>query len=227
MTELDVALSAIQDRSLSTVIFDLLLALVLGLVVSLVYRTSVDERVRAPAMQASLALLAMIGAMVMMVIGDSIARAFSLVGALAIIRFRTRLRSPWDISFVFFALAVGIACGVGVPRIALAGTGLISMAVLLLQAIHGHLSGTHQQLLRCDVAAYDGAEANIGPLLERYLKKFWLDEVRSIRFGETLSYRYRVQLRPDARAEELVAALSSAEGVERVVFSTEAEGAEG
>jgi uncharacterized membrane protein YhiD involved in acid resistance len=221
MTELDLALTAIRDRSLPTVVFDLLLALVLGIVVSVVYQASVNERVRASAMQASLALLSMISAMVMMVIGDSIARAFSLVGALAIIRFRTRLRSPWDISFVFFALAVGIACGVGVPRIALAGTGLISIAVLILHTLHGGVSGAEVQLLRCDVAAYDSAEANIGPILEKHLKAVWLDEVRSIRFGETMSYRYRIQLRPGAKVEELVAELSTSEGVERVVFSTE------
>ena len=82
----------------------LLVAFVLSLVVASVYRISVGDRVVSPAMQGSLVLLAMVGAMVMMVIGNNIARAFSLVGALAIVRFRTRLRSPWDISFAKVAL---------------------------------------------------------------------------------------------------------------------------
>ena len=92
------------------VVLTLALALGLGLSVAVVYRLSVPGRVLSPAMQSSLVLLAMVAAMVMMVIGNNLARAFSLVGALAIVRFRTRLRSPWDISFVFFSLAAGIAC---------------------------------------------------------------------------------------------------------------------
>ena len=84
----------------------LLVALVLSLVVATVYRISVGDRIVSPSMQGSLVILAMVGAMVMMIIGNIVARAFSLVGALAIVRFRTRLRSPWDITFVFFSLAV-------------------------------------------------------------------------------------------------------------------------
>ena len=98
--------------SLDEVLRALLLAAALGLVISILYRLTLQAQIPSAALQRSLILLPMISAMVMMVIGNNLARAFSLVGALSIIRFRTRLRTSWDISFVFFSLAAGIGCGV-------------------------------------------------------------------------------------------------------------------
>jgi cell division protein FtsX len=61
-------------------------------------------------------------------------------------------------------------------------------------------------------------------VLEQYLKSRWLNEARSMRFGETLSYRYRVELRDHRQVSELLQALSDIEGVERVVLYSEADG---
>ena len=105
-------LSASAVLGTQDILVSMLLSLALSIVVALVYRFSVPGRLLSPTLQLSLILLALVSTMVMMVIGNSLARAFSLVGALSIVRFRTRLRSSWDISFVFFALSVGIGSGV-------------------------------------------------------------------------------------------------------------------
>ncbi len=204
-----------------------LLSLILGVTVALMYRVSVPERVLSTSMQSSFVLLAMIGSMVMMVIGNNVARAFSLVGALAIIRFRTRLRSPWDISFVFFSLAVGIACGVFAYRVALIGTTMISLAILALYVIP--LSGIRGEVhaLRCDLAAYEGVETKLDAVFERFLARRWLIEARSLRFGETLSYRYRIVLKEGVKIEKMLRALSDIEGVERIVLDVDEDGAAG
>jgi len=197
----------------------LLLSLVLGLAVAVVYRVSVPGRVLSPAMLSSLVLLCMVAAMVMMVIGNNLARAFSLVGALAIVRFRTRLRSPWDISFVFFALAAGIGCGVFAYRVAVLGTAIIALAVLGLHVLP--LSGVRSDRirnLRCDVASFEGVEARVEEVLARYISRKWLLESRSLRFGESLSFRYRVALRDLGRVGALMRDLGGIEGVERVVL---------
>jgi len=227
VNDIDLELAFGQALNLDVVqIFQaLLLAFVLGVVVALVYRTSVPARVISSPMLSSLVILAVIGAMVMMVIGNNIARAFSLVGALAIIRFRTRLRSPWDITFVFFSLAVGIACGVFAYRVAVMGTLVVSLAVMTLWVLPlGGVRGA-VHLLRCDLAAYEGTEKDLLAVLARYAKKRSLVEARSLRFGETLSYRYRVVMRDEDKIEELLRELSDLEGVERVVIDTEDDAA--
>jgi hypothetical protein len=223
--DLELAFGQALNLDAMQIFQSLMLALVLGIVVALVYRVSVSHEVISPAMLSSLVILAVIGSMVMMVIGNNIARAFSLVGALAIIRFRTRLRSPWDITFVFFSLAVGIACGVFAYRVAVLGSLVISLAVLALYVLP--LGGTRGplHLLRCDIAAYQGTEKAILAVLTVYLRKRALVEARSLRFGETLSYRYRVALKREDQLEELLRALSDVEGVERVIIDADDEAA--
>jgi len=228
-TELETALAPVLQLGTSKIVMALLLALGLGLAVAMVYRVSVPGRVLSPAMQASLVLLAMVAAMVMMVIGNNIARAFSLVGALAIVRFRTRLRSSWDISFVFFALAAGIGCGVLAWRVATIGTGIISLSVLALNVLPlAGLRANRIRNLRCDVAAFEGIEDDMLSALDRFVSRRWLVEARSLRFGEGLSFRYRVQLRDPGAVARLLREVGGVEGVERVVVdSAEETGSEG
>ncbi len=224
MTEIALAFGTPLNLGVTEIFQGLFLALVLGLVIALVYRASVPGRSLNPSLQASLVLLAIIGAMVMMVIGNNLARAFTLVGALAIIRFRTRLRSPWDITFIFFSLATSIACGVFAFRVAILGVLIASLTVLALQATLLRRARNPAMMLRCDLAAYEAREEAIAPVLDEQLKSRWLVEARSLRFGETLSYRYRVVLERPDRIEDLLQALADIEGVERVVVYTEPDG---
>lgn len=224
MTELALAFGTPLNLGVTEIFQGLFLALVLGLVIALVYRASVPGRSLNPSLQASLVLLAIIGAMVMMVIGNNLARAFTLVGALAIIRFRTRLRSPWDITFIFFSLATSIACGVFAFRVAILGVLIASLTVLALQATLLRRDRDPAVMLRCDLAAYEAREEAIRPVLDAHLKSLWLVEARSMRFGETLSYRYRVVLKNADKIEDLLQSLSDVEGVERVIVYTEPDG---
>ena len=70
--------------------------------------------------------------MVIMIIGNSLARAFALVGALSIIRFRTVIKDTKDIAYIFWSLAAGMACGTGSYFIAVIGTVIISLIAFIL-----------------------------------------------------------------------------------------------
>jgi hypothetical protein len=200
------------------VLSGLLLALGLGIVVALVYRTSIPGRLLAPPMGPTLVMLSMVSAMIMMVIGNNLARAFSLVGALAVVRFRTGLKSPWDITFVFFALAAGIACGVMAWQVAVVGTGVIALGVIGLHAVPLSGSRGEVRIIRCDFASYEGTEGAVTLVLDRHVDRRWLVEARSLRFGETLSLRYRVVLKDERKVEGMLRELSGVEGMERVVL---------
>jgi len=216
--DLEQILGAVPQLSATQILTTLLLALGLGLVVAITYRFSVPGRVLSPSLQSSLLLLAMVAAMVMMVIGNNIARAFSLVGALAIIRFRTRLRSSWDISFVFFSLVVGIACGVQAYPVALIGTAVVALTTLALQVIPlAGLRADRIRIVRCDVASFEGIEKRVEETLDRFLTRRWLVEARSLRFGESLSLRYRVVVRDTDEIPAMLREVGAIEGVERIV----------
>jgi len=103
-------------------VFRLVAAAVFGLVVSAIYRGSRDASRASHSFPGTLVLLSVLIAMVTQVIGDNVALAFSLVGALSIVRFRTVVQDTKDTAFVIFAVAVGMAVGANHMAVALAGT---------------------------------------------------------------------------------------------------------
>src|SRR3990172_4384220 len=114
------------------VVANLLVALACGFIISLSYRTTSGGANYSPAFVRANVVLSMITALVIMVIGNNLARAFGLVGAMSIIRFRTAVKDIQDIIYIFFALAAGMAAGVGLKAIALFGTLFISGIMVLL-----------------------------------------------------------------------------------------------
>src|SRR6187551_1455754 len=113
----------------------LVAAMVLGGIVAQVYRRSRAEP--ASSFTVTLVLLAILIAMVTQVIGDNVARAFSLVGALSIVRFRTVVRDTQDTAFVIFAVAVGMAVGAGYPWLAVAGSAVVAVAAFAMKTRTG------------------------------------------------------------------------------------------
>ena len=95
----------------SEMIINILLAIILGFIISVIYRETHKGLSYSQSFTLTILFVAVIVAVVMMVIGGSLARAFALVGALSIIRFRTVIKDTKDTAYVFLALAVGMAAG--------------------------------------------------------------------------------------------------------------------
>jgi hypothetical protein len=221
-------LDAVPTEAGPGIILALVLAFVLGLVVTAAHRWSNPARPASPSLQASLALLPVVSAMVLLVIGDSLARAFSLVGALAIVRFRTRLRTTWDITFVFLSLAAGIGCGTGKPLIAALGVLVSVLAVAVLSLLPGTSHPKTAPLrIQCDASALDVRQTELERILTEHCSEATLLTTRSLRFGELISLTWRVHLRQDNAGAALVAALSHVEGVERAMAAADTEPSDG
>ncbi|GAB5464731.1 MAG: DUF4956 domain-containing protein [Candidatus Kapaibacteriales bacterium] len=110
----------------------LMIALACGLAMAFIYRMSYRGTGYSAPFADSIVLLTMVTALVITVIGDNLARAFGLVGAMSIIRFRTALRDTTDIVFIFFALAVGMASGTGLYKLAGTATVVIGGVAFIL-----------------------------------------------------------------------------------------------
>ena len=92
-------------------IASLMLSFVLSVAVAKVYQITYKGVSFSPAFMHTLVICAMVIAAVMLIIGSNIARAFSLVGALSIIRFRNAVKDPRDVAYIFLAMGIGMACG--------------------------------------------------------------------------------------------------------------------
>lgn len=121
--------------TLGTDALRLLLSFALSIFIVNIYQWT-HSKVPQKSFTDTLIILCMLISVVMVIIGDSIARAFSLVGALSIIRFRTAIQDPRDIGFVFYALAVGMAVGAGNPSVAILATFLIGIIILCIYQWH-------------------------------------------------------------------------------------------
>jgi uncharacterized membrane protein YhiD involved in acid resistance len=114
------------------ILYSLIVSFICGLIISFVYRVTYKGPNYSRTFVSSLIVLTIITSLVLLVIGNNLATAFGLVGAMSIIRFRTAVRDVQDIVFIFFSLGIGMASGVGLYMVAVIGTVFISLVLLLL-----------------------------------------------------------------------------------------------
>jgi hypothetical protein len=193
------------------------LALVLGVVVAGLYRWARRGEVVQRTFVTTLVLLAPLIAMATQIIGDNVARAFSLVGALSVVRFRTAVKDTQDTAFVIFAVVVGMASGAHQLAVALVGLGLVGVAAPLLwprRPLDGWPGAVATLSLRVGLA--DGCRAAAEQRLAAAVDHYELVSAGTARQGSALNLVYRVRLRPGCAPAGLVAELIALEGVEGV-----------
>ena len=202
------------------VLVRLLSALLLGSVVALVYRFTRTESEVAPSFTATLVLLSILIAMVTQAVGDNVARAFSLVGALSIVRFRTVVRDTQDTAFVIFAVAVGMAVGAGYPWLAVAGIAVVAIAAFAMKARNGVPSTSSADgepfELQVRLGIGHDPQSVIGPALDQYAADRRLMSIATARRGMAVDATFRAALRNIASADTLVRELNKTEGVQAV-----------
>ena len=196
--------------TLGTIILNLILAFGLGLVIATVYRWTAN--IAEDSMTDALIILCMLIAVVMVVIGDSVARAFSLVGALSIIRFRTVVQDPRDIAFVFFSLAVGMAIGAGNPPVAVIATFLISVVIIGLHRWHTAASDDGEFLLTFQEPLESEHQQSYEPIFSDQVATSQLIGQRTTKSG-TAELKFHVKLKDPNRWTGFVQELSALENI--------------
>jgi len=195
----------------------LLVALALGCLVAWIYRRTRQGNEVAASFPVTLVLLSVLIAMVTQVIGDNVARAFSLVGALSIVRFRTVVRDTQDTAYVIFSVVVGMAVGANNPWVAVIGLAVVGFAAFVMMTRSGALSDSQPAfLLRLRVGLGHDLDKLLGDTLDAHLQKRELLSIGTARQGISLDVTYQTRLRPDGSPDELVKALNRVEGVQSV-----------
>jgi hypothetical protein len=195
----------------------LAMALVMGGAIAWIFDRTDRGGDRGMSFPTTLVLLCALVAMATQVIGDNVARAFSLVGALSIVRFRTVVRDTRDTAFVIFSVVVGMA--IGARNLTLAATGLvvIGAAALMIARVTSARSEP-PFLLRVRIGLGNGFEDVLGGALGEHLLGRRLMSVSTAKLGAALSVVYEGRLRDGRTAEDLVRALNAIPGVQDVRF---------
>src|SRR5258705_7369985 len=199
------------------IMLNICVAVICGFGISWLYRKTYRGPGYSVAFVNSIVLLTMITALVIMTIGSNVARAFGLVGAMSIIRFRTAVKDTQDIVYIFFALAVGMAAGGGYFNVAFMGTACVGVVIYISTWATGAALHKEEYLLQ---VAYetngDGVPAYVG-LLPRYCRSHHVINTQSLGDdGGRLEVAYYVKLRDKSSGDQFVRELRQAKGVRHV-----------
>lgn len=218
LNALGISLQANEVIAPWSVLLRLLAAWLLGSLVALIYRKTAQHPESSASFPVTLVLLAVLIAMVTQVIGNNVARAFSLVGALSVVRFRTVVRDTRDTAYVIFAVAVGMAVGAADLWVAVLGIAVIGVASGLMA--RGTWLGAAQDtyLLRLRSGLGQDPTTLAAAVLDQYLAQRQLVSVTTSRQGAGLEYSFEVSLRTVGDMAALVKALSLIEGIQDVRF---------
>ena len=186
----------------------LVAALLIGLLVTTVHRPSSVERPVARSMAHAQMLLCVAGALMMIVIGGSLARAFGVVGAASIIRFRTPVDDPKDVTILFILMGLGMATGLGAFAVAGLGAAFLCTALLALE----RLDRDEAQLMWVEVVA-EGREFPSKQIEEVFARNQIVFEPREITQGKKVSVTYHTWLDPRTSIEDLSAQMRNIPGV--------------
>lgn len=198
----------------------LVAAVAFGFAVAWIYRHTRPASDVGTSFPATLVLLAPLITMVTTVIGDNTARAFSLVGALSIVRFRTVVRDTQDTAFVIFTVAIGMAMGATPIQawLALAGIIIVGGAAYLVRprTPSARLGAPLPYLVRVRVGLGHDVEKLASTVLSTYMAQRRIRSIETAKQGISIDVTYEAALKQDNAAVELVGALNKLDGVQDV-----------
>lgn len=198
------------------VVLRLIIAALLGAVVAWVYRRTRGQPGLAGSFPTTLVLLSVLIAMVTQTVGRNVALAFSLVGALSIVRFRTVVRDTQDTAFVIFAVAVGMAVGTNYFTVAFSGLVVAALTAFIMRERLAPDATRDTFVLRVRVGLGHDATTLIGGTLDRFLSTRRVLSMATAQQGMSIDISYETRLRRDASPDELVKSLNRLDGVQSV-----------
>jgi len=202
------------------VAFAICLSFALTLVIGGVYQLTHRGMLYSQDFVHTLVMLGTLVTVVIMGIGQNLAAAFGIFAAFSIIRFRRALPEARDVGFVFFAMAVGLACGSGEFMLATMTTVLVSAAVFFLARTNLFAPERPSHLMRARVTNDIDYDAAFAEPLSELVDSATLLSVESVQAGMMTEVAYAVRLAPGASPGELVAAIQARNGNNRVIVTT-------
>ncbi|TDQ52895.1 DUF4956 domain-containing protein [Actinorugispora endophytica] len=197
------------------------LAFVLSCSIAWVYRMTHRNVSYSQSYVQTLIVLGMIITLIMLVVGSNIARAFALVGALSVVRFRNAIKETRDVGFIFLVMGIGMACGTRFYLLAVIADVTILLATVLMHRFNWFHLDVQRQIVKVQVPA-DGEDhaPAVEDVLVRHTDEFELVSTESIRGGSLLELFYTARLKRGVKPGDLIAALRGLNAGQRVSVLT-------
>lgn len=193
------------DISTTTVLTTLLITALIGAYIFAVYRIVCRKAFYSKSFAISLPVIAMITASIIISIQSNAVISLGMVGALSIVRFRTAVKEPMDLAFLFWSISTGIICGASLYEVAVESAALITVTMLIL-----HFVPNAKPAL---LLLVNGTDPKIQPQLEQVLKahtSFYKIKSRNVT-GSGIDMIVELKTKDETSLVEQVLALATVE----------------
>lgn len=185
----------------------ILLSFGLALIITKVYQITYKGPRYSQSFVHTVIIMSVVASIVMIVIGNSVAVAFGLVGAFSIIRFRTAMGDPKDIAFIFFGMITGIACGLGFYQLAILFVLTLSLMIYLLAVLNYGQGDENEKILKITIPENLHYENVFDDIFATYLEYVILDGVETTNQGTMLQLQYTVRSKMGTSDKDLIDAI--------------------
>jgi len=189
------------------IVFTIILSFLLSLVVAWTYKNTYKGVAYTQSYVHTLILMGMVVSIIMLVIGSNIARAFTLVGALSIVRFRNAIKDTRDVGFIFYAMGMGMAVGTRFYLLAVVSTLMIAFIWWGISTLNMFAKDVQEQILKVRLPADMPYERLFSPVFASYLARHDLIAIETVQAGLLTELVYGVEFKkkadPRAFMEEL------------------------
>ncbi|MEW4431381.1 MULTISPECIES: DUF4956 domain-containing protein [Paenibacillus] len=205
--------SALTDTTLtfSSAVITIGLAILMGAIISLTYMKT-NANTYSQSFTLTMVVLPVIVAIIILLIGSNVARAFSLAGAFSIIRFRSAPGDPKDISYVLFTMASGLACGVGAFGYAVLFTIILCVLMFVLSHFKFGAKKNQQKLLKVTIPENLSYEEAFDEVFKKFNVEYQLNKVRTTELGSLYELVYLVHLGQHVNQKEFLDAVRTRNG---------------
>lgn len=202
----------------TTIILSMVAALIFGLVISLTYIATHKDR-HQQSFAITLTMLPIILTVIILFVGSNVARAFSLAGTLSIIRFRSAPGDPEDIGYIFFDIAAGLACGVGLFGWGALFVAVLCLFMLVITKINFARSKSTAKQLKITIPENLDYEGVFDEILQKYTNSYVLRRVKTTDLGSLFELTYSLRMIKDADEKEFIDELRTRNGNLNIVLS--------
>lgn len=212
----------LQAQTTDFTVLDVALVLTLSFLMSAfigwVYQTTHRGTSYTQSFVFTLVMNGMIVALVMLIVGSNIARAFSLVGALSIIRFRNAVKETRDVGFIFFSMAVGMAIGTRFYVLGVIAAVVISLAMIMMTRLNWFERQMATQILRIYVPNDIAFDKIFDQAFLKYTNVSELISVDTVQNGTLTELVYNIGIRKAALMQDFIAQIKELNGGNKVTL---------
>lgn len=206
--------------TVSDILYTTILSFLLALIIGWVYKINYKGVSYTQSYVHTLIMMTMVVAIIMLVIGSNIARAFSLVGALSIVRFRNAVKDTQDVGYIFFAMAIGMAVGTGFLLLATIATIIISFILWGMVNLNLFAKDVREQILKIRLPGDIRYEQLFDSVFSQYLYRSNLIAVETVQAGLLTELVYGVEFRKQVDVQRFMEELRKLNDNNKVALIT-------